>query len=385
MTEQTIAQGQEDDSSGLVRLLALIWRRKGVVAATFVIFVVATIITVFAVTPKYTARATFVPPPDEAGGVASILRNPISAFTGGLGSASVDRLVGFLDSETARTRIIKDYDLVNHYDVEYMTHALWRLEGETRITVTPEGLVTVDVTDVDPKLAAKMANSFVDITDSLHRLSQQEHAGQMRRFLETRVEAARRDMEAAEIAARNFGETTGIVSLENQVAVLVEQIAQIDAQITEVDIRIGAARQILGPRHSSVREMEIERAALVSERRKLMESNGGSPDADPLLTLANVPDRAVEYFRLQREIEIQTIIQELLYRQYEISKLEEARNVSTLARVDRATVPELKSWPMRTRLVVLSAVMGLVWGVLMAWFVENGPHLVARITGRERA
>lgn len=381
MTEQTQQQTPEQHRSVLIDLFALVWRNRGVAVATFAIIVLSTVIMVLVVTPRYTARATFVPPPDEGGGLASVLRDPILAFASGIRGASVDRLVGYLDSETVRRKLVAEYGLIEHYKTRNRSYALQRLEKRTRITVTPEGVITVDVTDTDPELATEMANRYVALTDSLFMVSQRLHATQMRRFMEDRVAESEQQMRQAELAMREFGEQHGVVALPEQVEVLVRQIAVLDAQISEVDIRIGAARQILGPRHSSVREMEIERAHIVSERRKLMESSGGRPGGDPLLTMADVPERSLEFLRLKRNIHVQTVIQELLYRQYEMAKLDEARNVSTLVRIDHATVPELKSWPMRTRLVIVSAAMGLVWAVLLAWFVENGPRLLSQIVG----
>ncbi|HDS74531.1 MAG TPA: hypothetical protein ENN56_03230 [Firmicutes bacterium] len=366
-----------DDSSHLVNLAGLIWRRRKTVIGTITLIVGITIVALLIAKPQFTARATFMPPPDGSGGLASMLRDPINAILGRGGGTSMDRLVNFLDSRVTRDLIVDKYDLRTYYEVDYIDEARKALANATDVSVSPEGLVRVDVTDKDRVLAAQIANEYVDIADSLYVIAQREYAGQMRRFLETRVEQNLRDLSLAEEAARAFSEQYGVVSLPNQVAALIDQLAQVEAQIRTLDMRIGAAREILGPNHVSVRELRVEREMAERERRKLLQSNGAT--TDPFLAFQDIPVRALEYARLEREIKIQSIIQELLFQQYEVAKLEEARNVSSLTRVDTAIPPELKSWPPRTRIVLVTGIIAFVWAIFVAWFVERWPDYRRRI------
>lgn len=333
-TQNTRTADSYDDSSHFINLAALIWRRRTIVIVTMAIIVGVTVVALLIVAPKFTARATFMPPPDGTGGLASVLRDPLNAILGRGGGTSMDRLMNFLDSRVARDEIVETYNLRVYYKEKLNEDARKTLAKATDVSVTPEGLVRVDVTDRDRELAAAIANRYVDIADSLYIIAQREHAGQMRRFMETRVEQNLQDLSRAEEAAREFAERYGVVSLPNQVAALIDQLARVEAQIRTLDMRIGAVREVLGPNHVSVRELKVERDMAERERRKLLEPHGTT--SDPFLAFQDIPARAVEYARLEREIKIQTIIQELLFQQYEVAKLEEARNVSSLTRVDIA-------------------------------------------------
>jgi len=364
-----------------IDLVALVWRQRRLTFGTVFIVVAAAITAVLVVTPEYTAQASFMPPPEESGNISALLRDPLHAFTRASGSAALDRLLGFLDSETARTIMVRRHDLRAHYRVRSEWEAARAFERAANVAASPEAVITVAVTDRDPRLAARMANDLVAVTDSLYRESETLHAGQMRRFLEVRVEENRRALAGAEDAARQFALRFGVISLPDQVTTLVEQMADVEGRIRALDVKIGAAQQILGPSHSSVREMEIERAQLAAQKRRLMDSTG-RPSSDPLLSFRDVPDRALEYARLERDIKIQTVIEELLLQQYEMAKLDEARDVSSLTRVDRAQVPERRSWPRRTRIVVLSGIMGGVWAILLAYLADAWPGIRRRFRNR---
>ena len=383
MTDDPIRTPTDADADRwqLVDLIALVWRRRGVAATTFSVIIVATVIALLVAEKQFTARATFVPPPESGvESLSSALRNPISAIIGGTTGGSIDRLLGYLDSQTARRGLVERFGLMEHYKQVSVARAVRQLESSTHAIVSPEGVVSVRVTDSTPAVAADLANGYVDFADSLFRESQRDHAGQLRRFLETRVEQNRRDLESAEERSRVFSQTHGVVALPEQVGALIDRIAQVEAEIGALDVRIGAASQIFGPDHVSVRQDRVERTQLAAQRRQLLGSRGGG--ADPLLRFGDVPDRVVEYYRLQRELRIQTLIQELILQQYEMAKMDEARNVSSLSRIDRAVPPELKSWPPRGRLLVLSGVMAMVWAVILAWFVDRWPRMRDRIVSK---
>jgi tyrosine-protein kinase Etk/Wzc len=377
----TVAVSKEGRGQ-FVDLLALLWRRRGTAAVTFIIIVTVTVVALLVATPEFTARATFVPPPDPAsGGLSSVLRDPIGALLGGGSGGGIDRLVGYLDSRTARLRLVDNFNLVEVFRRDSRDGAEEELAFRTFVSVSPEGVVQVDVTDMDRVLAADLANLYVDVADSLYQDSQRGYAGQMRRFLEVRVAENQQNLITAEDHVRDFSEKSGIVALPEQIALLVGDIAQVDAEMRTLTMRIGATREILGSNHASVRQLEIERSHLAVQRRRLMESGGGPASGDPLLVFEEVPKRSIEFLRLQRDVTIQGLIQELLYQQYEMAKLDEARNVSSLVRIDRASPPYRKSWPPRMRILILSGIMAVVWSVLAAWLVDRWPELRDRITG----
>lgn len=372
------ASSRPDDGWHIADLFALVWRQRILIGGTVALVVAIALIAAFTITPRYMARATFMSPPEEGGGnISAYLRNPLGAVLKRGGGASVDRLVSFLNSETTLRLIVERFNLQQHYEKQFFTYAIKALESATTSVVTAEGTIVVTVTDRDPVLAAEIANAYVDITDSLYREAETRHAGQLRRFLEARVQENRDELTQGEVEARDFALRHGVVSLPDQVTALVDQMAKAEGEIRALDVKIGATRQILGPDHYTLREMTIEREQLLQQRNSLTQSRGRD-SGDPLLSFRDVPELALEYARLDRKIKMLSLVQQLLVQEYEMARLDELRTVSWLTRVDRATPPEIRSWPRRGRIVILSGVVSVVWGVLLAMFVEAWPGMKKR-------
>ena len=369
----------EGGKSAFASFLALLWRGRLVIVGTFIVVVTVVTIAVFVMTPSFTAKASFMPPPDDAGSVSSFLRDPLSAvLKRGSGGAVLDRLASFLNSQTTRRILVERFNLRPHYKARNLSEAMIALEKQTRVVVTTEGTIELAVTDRDPRLAAALANCYLDVVDSLFRDAQTSHARQMREFLERRLNENRRALAEAESTAKAFSLRYGVVALPEQVASLVGLMASIEGKIMALDVQIGAARQVLGPDHFSLRELTSQREQLAAQRKALIETKGRGT-SDPLFAFREVPERALQWARIEREIKIQTLIQELVLQQYEVAKLEEQRDVSSLTIIDRATPPEIRSWPRRGRIIAISAAIAIVWGILLAYALEEYPRLRRRI------
>jgi uncharacterized protein involved in exopolysaccharide biosynthesis len=368
----------ESPDSVAAAFVALVWRGRWIIGGTFFIVVTVVTIAVFVMKSSFTARTSFMPPPDDGGGVSSFLRDPLSAVLKRGGGASLDRLASFLNSQTTRGILVERYGLQAHYKALTKTEAMLGLEQLTTVVVTTEGSIDVAVTDRDPGLAASIANTYTELVDSLFRDAETTHARQTREFLKRRLDENLLALAAAESSAKAFSLQYGVVALPEQVASLVDLMAGVEGQIMAVDVKIGSARQVLGPAHFSLRELTSEREQLVAQRRALIETRGKGT-SDPLFAFKEVPERALQYARLEREIKIQTIIQELVMQQYEMAKLQEQRDVASLTIIDRATTPEIRSWPRRGRIIILSAAVSLVWGILLAYALEELPRLRRKV------
>ncbi|HQE62440.1 MAG TPA: hypothetical protein PLV10_09225, partial [Candidatus Latescibacteria bacterium] len=219
----------EGGKSAFASFLALLWRGRLVIVGTFVVVVTVVTIAVFVMTPSFTAKASFMPPPDDAGSVSSFLRDPLSAvLKRGSGGAVLDRLASFLNSQTTKRILVERFNLWPHYKARNLSEAMIALEKQTRVVVTTEGTIELAVTDRDPRLAAALANCYLDVVDSLFRDAQTSHARQMREFLERRLNENRRALAEAESTAKAFSLRYGVVALPEQVASLVDLMASIE-------------------------------------------------------------------------------------------------------------------------------------------------------------
>ena len=78
----------------------------------------------------------------------------------------------------------------------------------------------------------------------------------------------------------------------------------------------------------------------------------------------------MQYTRLQREALVQNKLFTLLAQQLEQAKIEEARDETAFQVLDRAIPPERKSKPARAKMVLLSMLVSLFAGVMLAFVRE---------------
>ena len=77
-----------------------------------------------------------------------------------------------------------------------------------------------------------------------------------------------------------------------------------------------------------------------------------------------LPQAGLDFLRKTREVKYNETLFEILARQYEAARLDEAREGALIQVVDRATPPDHKSWPPR--------LLFLIGGILLGFFGASG-------------
>ena len=218
------------------------------------------------------------------------------------------------------------------------------------------GLISVEVDDEDPAFAAKFANAYVDeITRLLGRLAVSE-AQARRVFFEQQLKETQEHLVAAELGLRKVQETSGVIVLDKQAEALISGAARVRAQIAEREVALNVMRRTATAQNPDVQRLGAEVAALRIELSR-MESTPGSEKSSPLdLPVSKLSEAGIEYVRARRELKIQEMLLEGMIRQYEIAKLDVAKEGPVLQQVDVAVPPDRKSKPVRS-LIVLSSVL----------------------------
>lgn len=214
--EPEVAGGHEVDLIDL--LLVLSQRKKRILQITIAVAIVAVIVALLL--PKmYTATATILPPQESQSTLSSMLGQ-----FGALGLASKDLglknpsdlFVAMLKSRSIEDRLVDDFDLRKVYGVKTYLEARRNLEGRSQITAGDEGLITISVTDRDPKRAAALANAYVDGLHSLNEHLAISEAAQRRLFYQQKLDAEREDLSRADLALRQVQEASGLMQPDAQ-------------------------------------------------------------------------------------------------------------------------------------------------------------------------
>ena len=345
--------------------------------------------------PKaYRASASVVPPTQEAGGLGSLPAGAertvrlLDAFTGIPSRA--DLWAGILASTAVKDTVIHRFDLMVKYRARTIEDARTELEGATTVRKSKEGIVSVSVEDRDPQLAASMANAYIEELDRINKNMVTTSGGRMRKFVENRLEQAKTSLAKAEDALRQFQEKNKAVSLDAQSQTVIEAIGSLKGELFAKEIRL---ETMLSYTTSDHPEVQVLRSEIEHIRQKLKDledgavgpelAQGTTPDLakDIFIPTEKMPALALEYGRFLRDAKMQETLYQLLSEQYELARIQEARDTPTVQTLDRAYPPTKKVKPRRTLIVVAATLIGVFVASLIALSLE---YVQAHTSGEER-
>ncbi len=352
-------------------------KRRRLILALIALGAVAATAIAFLLPSRFISTTKILPPqqpPSAAALTGQLVATGLGSLPPGIGKDlglknSNDIYVGILKSRTISDAIIKEFGLQDVYRDTRLSDARKDLGNATGIEVDKEGLVSISVEDKDPTRAAAMANAYVEHLRQLTQVLAVTEAGQRRLFFERQLKQARDDLANAEVALRDTQIKSGFVQLDSQAKAIIEAVAQVRGQIGAKEVEIQAMKSFAAEQNPEKIRAEQELAALRTQLAKLENQPGVS--GDPLINLGKVPSLGLEYVRRVRDVKYYEAMFELLARQFEAAKLDEAREGAIVQVVDVADVPDRRSSPKRLLIVAVGIFLGLLGGLAYCTFSEG--------------
>jgi uncharacterized protein involved in exopolysaccharide biosynthesis len=354
-----------DPAFSLVDLLTWVGEGKWLVAGSTALAALASIVIALLLPPIFTARTTLLPPASQQSGGASAALAALGALGGlggGLGAKTPDELfVALLKSDSVLRALDARFDLKARYEVK--TYEELRKSMPERVRVASDrksGVISVEVDDKDSTFAADLANAHAtEITRLLGRLAVSE--AQLRRaFFELQLKEVKENLIKAELGLRAVQEKSGVIVLDKQAEALIGGAAQLRAMIAERDVQLKVLRTAATGENPDVLKLISELAALRFELARMESTRGPSSGSSVDIPVSKIPEAAIEYVRARRELKLQETLLESMVRQFEIAKLDEAKEGPVLQQVDRALPPDRKSKPSRALIVLASTLLALL-------------------------
>jgi len=329
---------------------------------------------------QYQSVTRLMPPDSQS---SSGLAMAAAALTGGgagglgglagelLGQKSTsDLLVGVLSSRTVEDAIIQRFDLRKVYSYRRMEDARKHLAARTDISVDRKSqILTISVTDNSPQRAAAMAQAYVEELNRTVADVSTSAARRERIFLEGRLQAVNHDLEAAEKDFSQFSSKNTAIDIKEQGRAMVEAAATLQGQLIAARSELEGLRQIYADSNVRVRSVQ----ARVDELENQLKIVGGKDDsASPEKTtqgdslypsIRELPLLGVRYADLFRKTKVEEAVFETLTQEYELAKVQEAKETPTVKVLDPANLPERKSFPPRTLIVLLGGALAFACGV----------------------
>jgi uncharacterized protein involved in exopolysaccharide biosynthesis len=375
------SKNPEDDEISLLDILIVLAKYKKLVFGLPIgVAIVAAGVSLL-MPNMYTGTTKILPPQSQGQSGASALLSQnggLAGIAGGLLRNPSDVYVAMLKSRTVADNLIARFGLAVRYDTQYPTRVRKKLEERTNIVAGKDNIITIDVDDRDPKIAAELANAYADELVKLTQVLAVTEASQRRLFFEKQLIQAKDNLARAEAEARSSLEQGGIVMVDAQGRALVETSARLRSQIALKEVQIGAMRAFATEHNPGVTRAQQELDALRAQLAKTEGVGKGIGAA------RDQNGRGGDSLRLLRDVKFYELLFELLGRQYEAAKLDEAKESSVVQVLDKAVEPDLKSKPTRTLIVLISALAALCVGMLLAFIKDSLARTRADPEGKRR-
>jgi uncharacterized protein involved in exopolysaccharide biosynthesis len=357
----------EDDgpSIGLMDLLVWLGDGKRWVAGATAIAAVAALIVALLLTPIYTARATLLAPGSQqqsSSAAALAALGSLGGLAGGLGAKSPDELyVSLLKSDTVQRALAARFNLMQRYEAKSYESLRKAMNVNIRVNSDKKsGMLTVEVDDKEAQFSADLANAHAaEVTKLLGRLAVSE-AQQRRVFFEQQLKDTKENLVQAEQLLRTVQEKSGMVVLDKQAEAIINGVAQLKAQIAEREVRLRVLRTGATSENPDVQRLSSELSGLRAELARMELAPSGPPSGSIDIPVGKLPAASVDYIRARREVKFQETLMESMLRQFEIAKLDEAKEGPTLQQVDVAQAPDRKSKPSRALIVLVTTLLAFI-------------------------
>jgi uncharacterized protein involved in exopolysaccharide biosynthesis len=368
-----------DRRAGQTERLRMLWNARRVIAVTTLSAFLLSCFFSILIPASYTATTQLMPPDSESSsGIAMV--SALAKAGGGPGSLAGDVLglkstgslfVGMLRSESSQLSLVERFDLKKVYGVKLTQDARAQLDERTVISEDRKsGIITISVTDVSPLRAATLANAYVDQLNTLVTDSSTSSAHRERVFLEDRLKVAKQELDQASSELAQFSSQNSTLDMQQMGKAMLDATGNVAAQLIAAESELQGLRQMYTDDNARVQSLSGRVAEL---RKQLGRMQGGTGTAAvraglnssvaaaqpgqlgdmPYPTLRSLPILGVKYADYFRRAKIQETVYELLTEQYELAKIQEVKETPSVKVLDRARVPERKSFPPRILIVVV--------------------------------
>jgi len=264
--------------------------------------------------------------------------------------------------------LIDEFKLMERYEAKFREDARKTLSTNARIASGKDGLISIEVDDKDPKVAADLANAHLTHLVSLSSRLALTEAQQRRQFFEKQLQDTKAKLTTAETALRAGGVEPG--ALKANPATAVAALAAAQAQIAAQEVRIGAMRGYLMEGAPELRQALTELQALRAQVGKLEQSQAPNLGAAGASAAPGAAGAQGDYVTRYRDYKYYETLFELFAKQYELARVDEAREGNKIQVVDAATPPERKSKPKKALIAVI-ATLATGFALLLFVFVRQ--------------
>ena len=363
-----MARAEPPDELDLVEILVILSMARRRIAAFTTSAIILGVLASILVKPTFIATAVILPPQptQSASSMLGQLGSLASVVTGGPPRNPADLYVGILGSRTIEDNIIASFRLGDVYKTKTAEDARKALKSHTRVLATSDGLIRILVDDHSAQRASSLANAYVDELYAMNSHLAITEAAQRRVFFDQELADEKTALTAAEEDLKQTAEKTGVIQLSGQTESMIRSISQLRAQIASKEVSIQALRMSATDQNPEVLRAQEEVTALRGQLSQLENDPRNAHSGSPGLAGGQIPMVSLEYARKFREVRYHETLFELLSKQYDAARIDEARAAPSVQVVDRAIPPDKKTGPPRMILTLGVGAIGLFFACIVS-------------------
>ena len=390
-----IKQGETEQESvrrlDLLDVLLIFAQRKWLILGWALAGVVIAIIAILRTATLYKAEGTIMPPEQQQSSAALLSQlGALTAFAGvgsNLGLKNpADLYIAILQTNLVSKDMAKTFHLMDAYKIRDLDGAAGKLRQHSKFVASKDGLIQITVEDGDPKRAAALVDGYADELFQQNNRLALGSAVQRRKFFQQQLNEEKDHLADAEIALKLTQQSTGVLQLSGQAQNIIGQEANIHANITAHEVQLHALLAASTEQNPDVVRLRMELEGLREQLRLQQQGTNG-----PLLSQREFPQAGLEYIRKERDLQYHQTLYDLLERQLEAARIDEAKASPTVQMIDPPEVPKVRSWPKPFLFLILGLVIGTMVGcirvvvIYMYTYAETDPGLRDRYMQVKRA
>lgn len=390
------SQRSDDDEINFMDILLVIAKYNRFIMAFTAVSIVLALIYVMVVPYSYTAKTVILPPQTKGDSSMGALLGNLGGLNAMPGAGALglknpsDMYLGMLKSRTVADRVIVRLDLQKHYQTKTITKAREVLKYASNITAAKDGFITVEYTHSDPVMAAKIANAYIQELDGLNSTLAVTEAAKRRLFYEKQIKETAVSLSQAEAAMKQTQRKTGwyefgggdlamaaggagglspACGAPRVNASVLMKAEEMRAHITLKELDLASKRAYMTEQNPEYVRALATLAALKANLTKL-EGSASPSGADVKVPVNQLSDIGFAYIHQLRDLKYKQSLFELFSKQFEMAKMDEAKESPLVQVVDKALPPEERSYPKRAQMMVIATILAFVISLLLA-FIMN--------------
>jgi len=376
-----------------------VWANRWFVTKAVLVGLLAAGAFAFLLPPTYESTTRLMPPDNQSASTLALMAGAAGDKLSGLASDALGLkstgglFIGILQSRTVQDRLVSRFDLRRVYGVSSWKDAGERLASNTGISEDRKsGIITITTVASSPQLAASLAQGYVDELDRLSAEVSTSTARRERMFIEQRLQAVKQELDAASKEFSSFSSKNTAIDISEQGRAMVEAAARLQGELIASEAELSSLHQIYTDSNVRVRglkarieELNRQLGNIRGTNASLEHKDAAPSDSSSYPSIRELPVLGVAYANYYRRLKIQESVYEILTKQYELAKIQEAKEIPTVKLLDIANIPERKSGPQRTRMTVMGACvagfLAMVYVLILARLQTIEPQHPVRVLG----